>query len=231
MAATQPPPASRRYRALCAFLRVAFRLLTRTRVSGMEHVPPEGPLLIVINHLSMLDVPLIMATFPRQPIVAMPKRDYEKSILGHFINVMNLDAIYVERDSGANLQALRAVLDCLKNGGLIGLAPEGGRSRTGGLIEGKPGVAYIALQSEVMVLPVALWGQEQAVHLWPRLRRPTIHLQVGPPFRVERDPYKSRRENMEAGTTQIMQAIAALLPPAYQGVYRQAPQREETIHA
>ncbi len=187
----------------------------------------NGPLLLTINHLSMLDVPVVMALCPRQPLVALPKKDYEDAPLGKLVSFLGLDAIYVERDSGANLQALRTIIKRLKAGAAIGIAPEGGRSRTGALIEAKAGAAYLALQSGATVLPIAVWGQEKAIPEFKRLRRPRIYMHIGAPYTIENDPEKTRKENLDRATSDIMLAMVGLLPPEYHGFYATALEQQK----
>ncbi|MDQ4079109.1 MAG: 1-acyl-sn-glycerol-3-phosphate acyltransferase, partial [Chloroflexota bacterium] len=101
----------------------------------------------------------------------------------------------------------------------IGIAPEGTRSKTGKLIEAKEGAAYIALKSEAWIVPMAIWGQENAIREWKQLRRPHVFVRVGEPFKLEQDPEKNRQENLEVGTRRIIHAIARLLPEEYRGYY------------
>ncbi|NTW44683.1 MAG: hypothetical protein HGB14_09690, partial [Anaerolineaceae bacterium] len=77
-----------------------------------------------------------------------------------------------EADRAALIQAT----EILRCGGALGMAPEGTRSRTGGLLPGKNGTVYLASRAGATILPVAIWGHETATHEWQRLRRPRIYV-------------------------------------------------------
>ncbi len=102
---------------------------------------------------------------------------------------------------------------------MFGLAPEGTRTKTGGLARGKSGVAYIAQQSGAPILPMAHFGTERVVQGWLRLRRPIVTVRMGPPFRLPPLPAGDRSLGLRQQTDLVMCHIAALLPPEYRGVY------------
>ena len=124
-----------------------------------------------------------------------------------------MGGIWVKRGE-VDRVALRACIGVLQRGGVMGMSPEGTRSRTGGLQKGRSGVAYLAVKANVPVLPVALWGVEQIHHNRLRLRRTDVYLRVGEPYRM--DPALSHEEN----TDHLMRIIARMLPEQYRGVYR-----------
>ncbi len=199
------------------------RLLMRVDARGLERTPKEGPLLITANHSSIFEGPIVFASLPRSPMSLLAKKEWKGSPIGKLMDL--LDAIYVSRGE-VDRQALKEMLRRLKQGEAFGIAPEGTRSETGTLIQGKEGAAYLARQSEAWVLPVAVWGHKDAVAQWKRLRRPRVFLRVGEPFKLTDDPTLSRQENLEAGTRRIMHAIARLLPPDYRGYYADEVQGE-----
>ncbi|HEY3341557.1 MAG TPA: lysophospholipid acyltransferase family protein, partial [Anaerolineae bacterium] len=123
-----------------------------------------------------------------------------------------MGGIWVKRGE-VDRAALRACLAVLSHGGVMGMSPEGTRSRTGGLQKGRSGVAYLATKANVPVLPVALWGVEQIGRNLRRLRRTDVYLHVGEPYRM--DPAVSHNEN----TDRLMRIIAGMLPEQYRGVY------------
>lgn len=191
-------------------------LLGRLDIRGFERTPPDGPLLVVFNHLNSLDPPIILAFLPRHPVTVVSKAEYKSTWVAGLVRIVG--GIYIKRGE-VDRQALREMRAVLEGGGMIGIAPEGTRSRTGQLQEGHEGVAYIALQSDAWILPIGIWGHEQALAHFRRLRRPLVSLRVGEPFKLSSEPSLSRKQNVQAGTRRIMLAIAALLPPPYRGVY------------
>ena len=195
-------------------------LLTDCHVSGVEHVPREGPLIVVSSHQSNVDPPLV-GTLVRRRLRFVAKEElFHVPVFGLFVRWY--DAIPLRR-GGSDRRALRQVLDTLANGGAIGMFPEGHRSRNCQLQPGQPGTALIALRSRAPIVPVAIVGSRYAVrHLW---RRPRIEVRIGPAFRVELIRPSPSREDLERLTDEIMLRVAALLPEELRGWYRghQAP--------
>jgi 1-acyl-sn-glycerol-3-phosphate acyltransferase len=119
-------------------------------------------------------------------------------------------------------RALRVILDGLADNRMVAIAPEGRESLTGGLEEGTDGAAYIALKADVPILPVVFTGTEN----WrisgnlKRFRRTPITIAAAPPFRLNKTG--DRRADIREGTQTIMITLARLLPPEYQGFYREA---------
>lgn len=204
---------------LKAFFRFVFRLLTRIHVSGQEGVPPDEPLLICANHLSYIDPPLVFAYVPQEQVAVMVAEKY-----GSLTNPIGLvtrlvDGFYVRRGE-VDRQALKGVLQRLRAGRSVGVAPEGTRSKTGGLQPAKEGVAYLAQKGGVRILPVAMWGVEQIGPALKRLRRAEVFVVFGEPYTPTFDPTLSRQEQLAQASEELMLKIARMLPPAYRGVYR-----------
>lgn len=202
-----------------------FKLLTRLDTAGLENLPPEGGILIAINHLSRLDGPLVFALLKRRDVTGLVSTKYQKNLFFRWL-VNQAGGIWINREE-ADIQALRSARDYLRSGGGIGIAPEGTRSRTGQLIPAKTGVAYLAEKAAVPVIPVAVWGTEGAIAALFRLRRPSIHVRFGKPFRLPPVTRARRDEDLQRNTGLIMSRIAALLPEAYRGVYAGHPLLQE----
>lgn len=197
-------------------------MLTETHVEGLENLPKHGPAILVTNHLGDADVVLLLSVLPWCPetLAALELRDiWWIRLLFDLYGV-----IWVHRGT-PDRKALHVALQALKEGRIVGLAPEGRQSLIGGLEPGTPGVAFLALKSRAPVIPVALTGTENW-YVFPRLKRlKRLHMtvRVGKPFIPEVPGEINRREALDAVTEQIMRALAALLPPDYQGVYRETP--------
>ncbi len=202
-------------RAVCLLL---FRLLTRYRVTGRGDLPTEGPLLVVTNHLHRLDPPLIMATLPYRMVV-MAADKYERTLMGLFLR--GAGAIFVRRGEVDRI-ALRRAQEVLAGGGVLGIAPEGTRSPTSALQEGKKGAAFLAYRAGVPILPVALWGVEKVPHALLRLRRAPVHVAIGPAFMLPPVQGKPSSEDLQRATDLIMCNLARLLPEQYRGVYQRS---------
>lgn len=201
-------------RLLARFL---VRILTRCRVTGLEHFPRQGPVLVIVNHLGDADALLGLAFFPPS-VEALAKMElYEFPVLGGIMQAYGV--IWVHRGQ-PDRRAIQAVLDGLAQGRLVGIAPEGRESLTGSLEEGTKGAAYIAIKANVPLLPVTFTGTENS-RIYPnlkKLRRTDVSITVGPIFRLEKA--SDRREALRLGTQKIMARLAQQLPAEYRGVYR-----------
>ncbi|MCB0077489.1 MAG: 1-acyl-sn-glycerol-3-phosphate acyltransferase [Anaerolineales bacterium] len=208
------------YRLLRGTFRLLFRLLTRLDVRGMEQTPLDGPLLMTANHTSLLEGPLVFAYTPRVPVSVLAKKEWEGTPIATFV-IDHLNPVYVNRGE-MDRKALTVMLRRLKGGEAFGIAPEGTRSESGSLMQGKEGAAYLATRSNAQLLPIAVWGHTELFSSLKRFRRPTVHLHVGEPYRLVDDPDLSRQENLAAHTERIMVEIARLLPPELRGDYAHA---------
>jgi 1-acyl-sn-glycerol-3-phosphate acyltransferase len=205
------------YAIVRAVARALLWLLTRTEIRGLEHVPARGPYIILTNHLSAIDPPLIMAVFPSPITVFAGHTHRHEFIIGEVMNA--LGAIWVKRGE-VDRHALRAALDALKAGGILGLAPEGTRSRTGGLLKGKIGAAYLASRVDVPLIPAALTGTEVGLLVLLKLGRPRTTVTIGPPFRLPNANPQASRQELEEYTELMMRTLAGMLPEQYRGEYR-----------
>lgn len=197
------------------------------RVRGRENAPQQGPLILVSNHLHNFDMIVLGAAFPR-PIFYMAKRELFKSFGGWVIS--QFGAFPVNRHA-IDRAALRQAGRLLDEGLVVGILPEGTRSRSRQLTVGNPGVALVAMQQDVQLIPVAITGTQHLpfdAHATGERwlgRRTTVT--IGQPFRLPaRQP--GQRPNLQAATDQIMYAIADLLPPEYRGLYNDPHQPPTT---
>lgn len=192
-------------------------LLCRIRVRGLEHVPATGPYVLAPNHLHWLDVPIVGVTLPHRATVFAAEKWERRPIVGGILRIFG-DAIFVQRgelDRGALRKALRA----LDRGAVLAVAPEGTRSRTGGLQKGKQGAAYLAALKRVPIIPVVAYGQEKVFESLMRGRRAVVHVVYGRSILPSDNPGKVTREQLAQLTEEIMLRLAAMLPPSYRGVY------------
>ena len=210
-----------------SIIRLLFRLLSRLDVLGLENIPPTGPGILAANHLGRLDSPLIFSLVERANITSLVADKYQNNfLLRPLVNAVH--GIWINREQ-ADFRALRQALEYIEGGGMLGIAPEGTRSRTGALMPAKTGVAYLAGRADVQVVPAGIWGTETAMAQLYRLRRPLIHIRFGKPFRLPPLEHGDRSAGLQKNTDEIMCQIAALLPPAYRGVYAEHPKLRELL--
>lgn len=208
------------YRLLQAAIRGVVTVACRLEVKGVEHVPDDGPFLLVCNHLSMLDAPVIGATFPHRSIAFAARKWERRPVVGWLLRVLG-DAIFVYRGE-VDRHALRQALSVLQEGKILTVAVEGTRSDTGALQEGKEGAAYLAFRAKVPLVPVVAYGQEKALGSLRQGRRAAVHVVYGPPFTVPSTSGRPSREQIRQFTQDIMLRLAGILPEEYRGVYAEA---------
>ena len=217
------------YRIAIFIIRLVLRLFTRLEIHGMENLPPSGSYVIASNHLGRLDPALIYYVSGRRDIIMLIAEKYQKSALWRWF-ARQVDGIFVDR-FGADFGAVRQALSRLRKGGVLVLAPEGTRSQTEALIEGKPGVSYMAAKAGVPIIPVAITGTEdkKVVSSLKRLRRPKVVARAGEAFTLPLLKGRDRDEALLEYTDEIMCRIGALLPPEYRGVYAEHPRLKELL--
>ena len=206
-------------RAAVSFL---LGLLARREISGLSNIPRRGACLIVFNQMSLFDTPLISVLVPRRDVTGLVARDYRRNPFYRLL-IEYGGGMWIQRRS-SDRRALEAALVALEGGYVVEISPEGRRSPTKALVEGRAGPAFLARRSGVAIVPVAFTNTENMARSLKRLRRPTITIRVGEAFRLAAvDDHRSRREQRQHDVDQIMCRIAALLPPVYRGVYSDHP--------
>ena len=158
----------------------------RISVSGSENVPRTGPLLVIANHTSLADPPLIGISTTRRAFCYMAKQDlWKPRLLGWFLT--KIEAIPVARDAQADRKTFMAAVRALKAGMPIIIFPEGTRSRTGEMKEFEPGAAALAaMVPDAPILPVRIRGAYEAFPpnaSFPRPRKISVHF--GQPFHIK----------------------------------------------
>lgn len=206
------------------------RLIARIEAPGLDKLP-EGNLIVAANHLGRLDTAILMCLLDREDIIMPIAEKYKRHpVFGAVGRAAN--GIWLNRFE-ADYSALRKILERMKQGGLLVIAPEGTRSKTEALQEGKPGVAFLAGKSGYPVLPVAVTGTEDRLvaENLKRFRRTRIVVKAGDPFEIHIPNGKGREEAMREATDEIMCRIAAMLPEKYRGVYADHPRLKELLRS
>ncbi|MWB98762.1 lysophospholipid acyltransferase family protein [Agromyces seonyuensis] len=204
------------------------RAIYRPVITGAEHVPKDGPLILASNHLSFIDSVVIPLTSPR-PVQFIAKSHYFTGtgfkgwVSRTFFEAIG--AVSVERGAGAAAQeALDQSKRILVAGNALALYPEGTRSLDGRLYKGRTGIAWLALETGAKVVPVGLVGTQHIQPVGAKLPRvKPVEVHFGEPIDVSGfGPSSSGRARRQA-TDEIMAAIHALSGQELAGRYNEAP--------
>ncbi|MBI2138963.1 1-acyl-sn-glycerol-3-phosphate acyltransferase [Candidatus Woesearchaeota archaeon] len=200
--------------------RVVHLLLSpwRGKVTGVEHIPQDGNFIIAANHDSYLDHFIISTLFLRildKPIHFLAKKELFDTRLKKKFHEW-ADAIPIDRQSGGK-EGLQRAEQALRQGKIIAIHPEGTRSLTGKLQQGKTGIARLALATGVPVLPVGIVGSFEVLpkgKTFPRAGK--IELHIGNPILFQgQEGMQNNKKAIRDATTHIMKAIAKLTGEEY----------------
>jgi len=211
-----------------AFFAPVARLIFQPRIIGKKNVPKTGAVLIASNHLSFIDSVVITLVAPRS-VSFLAKSEYFTGT--GFRGWMSrsfftgIGAIPVERGAGHAAQdALDAGLSVLNDGGAFAIYPEGTRSRDGRLYRGRTGVAWLALTSDAVVIPVALTGTQ---NIQPpgskRIHAAQVTVQFGEPIDLRAHGAASSGKARREATDDVMKAIQAMSGQELAGEYNEPP--------
>ena len=169
-------------------------LIYRARAIGTEHVPPTGAVLLAPNHFSQWDH-FFAAVFLRRKVCFMAKSQLFRPPFLSFI--LSHGGAFPVRRGHRDTEAIKTADAILARGDCMLIYAEGGRSRSGGLGQPRPGIGRIALRSGVPVVPMAIHGSA-GVRGWKRLRFPKVTVQYGEPlsFPVEENPSRERGQEV-----------------------------------
>lgn len=201
------------------------RLIFRPWVRGMENIPSSGPVILASNHLSFSDS-IFLPLQSRRPVVFLAKSEYftGKGIKGALVRwfFKATGQLSIDRSGGkASEASLNTGLSVLSQGLVLGIYPEGTRSPDGKLYRGRTGIARMALESKVPVIPVAMIDTEKVQPIGkrlPRIRR--VGIVVGTPLDFSRfDGMEGDRIVLRAVTDEIMYELAKLSGQEYVDSY------------
>jgi 1-acyl-sn-glycerol-3-phosphate acyltransferase len=202
------------------FILALFRLVTgtmfRIHADALVKVPQEGPLIIMVNHVNIWEIPIIYWKLQPRPVHGLVAAErWKNKIFAWGLNVCG--AIPIDR-GGTNLDSFRKAREVLERGEIIIIAPEGTRSGDGQLQRGRPGVVLLAMFSQAPILPVVFYGHEKYRANLRKLCRTDLYFEVGEPFFLEADLQMDHSMRQEKAD-EIMLRLAQILPEGYRGYY------------
>ena len=210
-------------------IRSILDLIAKIEIHGYENLPQSGAYVIATNHLGILDSAMLYYALDRWDVFIPVAEKWEKNPLFRFLSKY-FNLIFIDRFN-PDLKALRKIIKLMEEGNILVIAPEGTRSRSATMAEGKPGVSYLAAKLNRPVVPVGLAGTEDKVIVdnLKHLRRSHILIHAGKSFSLPPLPAKERDAALKQFTDDIMCHIAALLPGKYRGVYAEHPRLKELL--
>jgi 1-acyl-sn-glycerol-3-phosphate acyltransferase len=176
----------------------------RARGIDAHKVPSAGPLILTPNHFSFLDH-FFLAVFLRRKVHFMAKSNM---FVPPLWPIYNYGGVFPVRRGARDDEAFKTAHAILARGDIVVMYVEGGRSRTGGLGEPKPGVGRLALETGVPVVPVGIAGTDK-VRNWKRLQFPKVTVQFGDPLRFEQVAEPDRSQS-QAASEIVFERIKAL---------------------
>jgi len=187
----------------------------RGEIAGLENIPKTGAFIVACNHASHLDPPIVGSQVPRQMAFFARKTLWKPGIASWWLD--GVGTIPVDRDGGADVAAIRRVLQTLQSGKAVILFPEGTRSPDGKLQSAKAGVGLIACKTQAPVLPARIFNSHEAFGRGGKLRPGTrVSVIFGPVVTpAEYDDPKAGRERYQKASERIMASIAALSDPVF----------------
>ena len=202
-----------------AMMKGTLRIFSNWKVIGQENVPLTGPLLIVSNHMSNVDPPLIAASIPRR-VNFIAKRGIFKPGIRWFLKAYGAFALNAEK-KGNDIEAMLWMRKLLKQDKSVVIFPESTRNPYIGMQQAVPGVAFLASKTQTPILPVGITGTERLGPLW-RIVFPSgdLRVHIGKPFTLPDAGNKYTHEQLKEMMNTVMGHIADLIPKNYHGVYK-----------
>jgi 1-acyl-sn-glycerol-3-phosphate acyltransferase len=196
---------------------IGFNLLVKLeKVEDIHNIPPEGPGILMINHIAFLDPIVVLHVVPRNIVPLAKIEVYDYPFVGIFPKLW--EVIPVRREE-VDRRAIQHALNVLKADEIILMAPEGTRGPQ--LKRAREGVAYLASRSGAPVIPVAVEDASgfPAFRLSSRWRKPGATVRFGKPFRFRSKSARPDKDELRRMTDEAMYVLAAMLPEHRRGVY------------
>ena len=192
-------------------------VMCRINAPDLQTFPRKGPFIAYSNHTGQIEVPLMYAHLQPRPITGLAKVETWD---GWFLRwVFDLWGAIPIRRGEADIHAMRMSLKVLDNNGILVIAPEGTRNKTGKLLRAQSGIITLALRTGAPLLPLAHWGGENFLPNLKRLKRTDFHIRVGKPFNLDPGDERVTKEVRQKMADEIMYRLSAMLPEYYRGAY------------
>ncbi len=197
-----------------------FHLLVHVETDELEQIPAKGPLLLITNHINFLEGPIVYTDLQHRqprPLTGFAKVEFWDNPFTAFL-FDTWDTIPLKRGE-ADLSAIKEAVARIKAGDIFAMAPEGTRSLDAKLLRAHSGIAMLGYMSGAPILPFAGYGHENYANDLKHFHRPTYHLKLGKPFRLDSGGQRVKGDMRQEMADEIMFQLAALLPERYRGEY------------
>lgn len=208
-------------RIVNATFRALFKLFFRMNLDALKQVPASGPYIIILNHPTIFEGPMIYVFLrPRRLIALAKKQLWERTFAGWLMKLWEaipIDHLTIDRSS------MQRCFEVLDSGHFLCLAPEGTRTNDPHLHKGKPGVAYIAFKKQVPILPMVTIGFDRFSYYVKRLKKTPVEIIIGKPFEITLKEGRLSPKIRQQLADEMMMRLAELMPKQYWGHYQDQP--------
>jgi len=200
------------------FIRILLNIACRIDTSELDKIPATGPYILVTNHINFLEAPILYIFMRPRRTIALGKSElWDKKFSAFLMNLW--EVLPIKRDT-VDIQGMKNCVKVLEGGDSLCLAPEGTRSRTGILQEGKAGVIMFAQKGNAPIIPLAHWGGENFGSNLKKLKRTPITIKVGKPVEISiPEGVRADAAIRQKIADEVMIEIARLMPEKYHGKY------------
>jgi len=195
-------------------------MFVRVEADDLAQVPAKGPLLLITNHINFLEGPIVYTDLQHRQerdLTGFAKIEFWDHPITAFL-FDTWDTIPLRRGE-ADLSAIKEAVARIKAGAVFAMAPEGTRSINAKLLRAHSGIAMLGYMSAAPIIPMAGFGHENYVNDFKHFRRPTYHVIMGKPFRLDTGGVRVKGDMRQEMADEIMYQLAALLPEKYRGAY------------
>jgi 1-acyl-sn-glycerol-3-phosphate acyltransferase len=197
--------------------KLGLEIMCDIKKENWDAIPAAGPLIAYANHTGMVEAPLVFTQL--QPRKATGLAKIETWDIKFLAWVFNLWGIIPIHRGEADMEALRKCLAALEQGYILGMSPEGTRSKSGALLRAHGGIALLALKSGAPLQPIGQWGSQHFGSNVKKFKRTKVNMKVGRMFYLDARGEKVTKEIRQQMADEMMYQLAALLPEELRGEY------------
>lgn len=208
-----PREANWSWKAIHMLITAVKPLFCQLSIEGRNNIPTAGGCVLTCNHTMGPDFLVLGYVSPRQ-VYFMVKAELMEANRW-LTGLLRYNGCFPVRRGDGDMGAVQHAIDLVKSGRVLGMFPEGTRSRSGKLQRGRSGAAYVAIQAQAPIVPAVVINSEpifQRSNYLSLKPRATVLARIGEPLHPPHNP--SDRRSLRSYTRDVMAAMASLLPPS-----------------